>query len=180
MAINYFFLISRQGKLRLAKWFATVPPKDKPKIIKQLTQLVLARRPKMCNFLEYKDGTKVVYRKYASLYFVAGIDPSDNELIMLEVIHRYVEILDRHFSNVCELDIIFHFHKAYYILDELLLAGEVQETSLKSIVRCINQQDAQEEQENSDRGWVDMNLEGIGRSLILQASDSIRSFGKHA
>lgn len=37
---------------------------------------------------------------------------------------RFVEVLDRYFQNVCELDLIFNFHKAYYILDELLVAGE--------------------------------------------------------
>jgi hypothetical protein len=36
---------------------------------------------------------------------------------------RFVEVLDRYFQNVCELDLIFNFHKAYYILDELLVAG---------------------------------------------------------
>lgn len=32
-------------------------------------------------------------------------------------------MLDRYFGNVCELDLIFNFHKAYYVLDELLVAG---------------------------------------------------------
>lgn len=27
------------------------------------------------------------------------------------MIHLFVEILDRYFGNVCELDIIFNFHK---------------------------------------------------------------------
>ena len=54
---------------------------------------------------------QVVYKRYASLYFVMGIDESDNELITLEIIHHYVEILDRYFGNVCELDLIFNFHK---------------------------------------------------------------------
>lgn len=31
--------------------------------------------------------------------------------------------------QVCELDIIFNFEKAYFILDEFLMGGEVQETS---------------------------------------------------
>ena len=44
--------------------------------------------------------TKVVYRRYASLFFVCGISPADNELITLEIIHRYVEVLDRYFGNV--------------------------------------------------------------------------------
>ena len=27
------------------------------------------------------------------------------------MIHEYVEVLDKYFGNVCELDIIFNFHK---------------------------------------------------------------------
>jgi hypothetical protein len=50
---------------------------------------VQARRTRMCNFLEYKDS-KVVYRRYASLFFVTGIGQDDNELITLEIIHRSV------------------------------------------------------------------------------------------
>lgn len=42
------------GKVRLAKWFLTMPQKQKAKIVKDVTQLVLARRTRMCNFLEYK------------------------------------------------------------------------------------------------------------------------------
>lgn len=44
--------------------------------------------------------TKVVYRRYASLFFVCGIGLADNELVTLEVIHRFVEVLDRYFGNV--------------------------------------------------------------------------------
>lgn len=43
---------------------------------------------------------KLVYKRYASLYFVAGITEEENELMVLEVIHRYVETLDRYFENV--------------------------------------------------------------------------------
>lgn len=42
----------------------------------------------------------IVMNRYASLFFVAGINQDDNELIVLEIIHRYVEILDRYFGNV--------------------------------------------------------------------------------
>jgi hypothetical protein len=68
-------------------------------------------------------------------------------LITLEIIHRYVEQMDKYYGNVCELDIIFSFTKAYYILDELLLAGELQESSKKNVLRCISQQDALEDME---------------------------------
>ena len=61
---------------------------------------------------------QVVYKRYASLYFVMGIDVGDNELITLELIHHYVEVLDRYFGNVCELDLIFNFHKVWVFLED--------------------------------------------------------------
>lgn len=105
----------------------------------------------MCNFLEYKDS-KVIYRRYASLFFITGIDNTENELIGLEIIHRYVETLDKYFGNVCELDLIFNFQKAYFVLDELIINGELQESSKKSVLRVIGQQDAQEELEAEEQG----------------------------
>ncbi|KAK2730551.1 clathrin adaptor complex small chain, partial [Colletotrichum kahawae] len=142
-------LLTTSPLQRLAKWFTTLSPKEKAKIVKDVSQLVLARRTRMCNFLEYKDS-KIVYRRYASLFFIAGAASEDNELITLEIIHRYVEQMDKYYGNVCELDIIFSFTKAYYILDELLLAGELQESSKKNVLRCISQQDSLEDMEVED------------------------------
>jgi AP-1 complex subunit sigma 1/2 len=96
------------------------------------------------------SDTKIVYRRYASLFFIAGCDSTDNELITLEIVHRYVEQMDKYYGNVCELDIIFNFQKAYFILDELLLAGEMQESSKKNVLRCIGQQDSLEDMEVSE------------------------------
>lgn len=96
-----------------------------------------------------RTDKKIVYRRYASLFFIAGCAAEDNELITLEVIHRYVEQMDKYYGNVCELDIIFSFTKAYYILDEILLAGELQESSKKNVLRCISQQDSLEDMEVS-------------------------------
>lgn len=74
------------------------------------------------------------------------VDANDNELAYLEAIHLFVEVLgtltlpiseiqllnrfpDSFFDNVCELDLVFNFYKVYAILDEIFLAGEVEETS---------------------------------------------------
>lgn len=57
--------------------------------------------------------------------------------------------MDKYYGNVCELDIIFNFQKAYFILDELLLAGEMQESSKKNVLRVIGAQDGLEEMEVS-------------------------------
>ncbi|KAG2615287.1 hypothetical protein PVAP13_3NG065890 [Panicum virgatum] len=86
------------------------------------------RDPNFTNFVEFRTH-KVIYRRYAGLFFSICMDITDNELAYLECIHLFVEILDHFFSNVCELDLVFNFHKVYLILDEFILAGELQETS---------------------------------------------------
>ena len=113
--------------------------------MREVTSAVLSRPAKQCNFIDWR-GNKIVYKRYASLYFIASIDQDDNELITLEMIHLFVEVLDRYFGNVCELDIIFNFHKAYYILDELFIGGQLQETSKKEVLKvCSLQDDLMEE-----------------------------------
>lgn len=52
--------------------------------------------------------------------------------------------------QVCELDIIFNFEKAYFILDELLVGGEIQETSKKNVLKAIAAQDVLQEVSSAD------------------------------
>ena len=61
--------------------------------------------------LVFEPLSQIVYKRYASLYFCCAIENTDNELLTLEIIHRYVELLDKYFGSVCELDIIFNFEK---------------------------------------------------------------------
>ncbi|XP_057176144.1 AP-1 complex subunit sigma-2 isoform X4 [Triplophysa rosa] len=167
--MQFMLLFSRQGKLRLQKWYVPLSDKEKKKITRELVQTVLARKPKMCSFLEWRD-LKIVYKRYASLYFCCAIEDQDNELITLEIIHRYVELLDKYFGSqsdakhagnyrstakVCELDIIFNFEKAYFILDEFLLGGEAQETSKKNVLKAIEQADLLQEEAETPRSVLE-------------------------
>lgn len=74
--IRWVLLLSRQGKVRLAKWYTTATQKERAKVAKEVSALVLARPLKLCNFLDWKDQ-RVVYRRYASLYFVCGVDQGE-------------------------------------------------------------------------------------------------------
>ncbi|XP_064418149.1 AP-1 complex subunit sigma-3a isoform X1 [Latimeria chalumnae] len=142
--MRFMLLFSRQGKLRLQKWYTSISDKEKRKITRELVQIVLARKPKTSSFVDWRD-LKIVYKRYASLFFCCGIEQEDNELLTLEVVHRYVELLDKYFGNVCELDIIFNFEKAYFILDEFLMGGEIQETSKVSVAKAIEDSDMLQE-----------------------------------
>ena len=140
--IHCLFLINRQGKIRLTKWYShSYTTQERQRFLKEINNIVLTRSSKVCNFLDWKEF-KIVYKKYASLYFISIVDKEDSELMVIEMMHHYVEVLDKYFNSVCELDLIFNFHKAYYLLDELLMAGFVQESSRKVILKAVSCQEA--------------------------------------
>ncbi|KAL3812783.1 hypothetical protein ACJIZ3_014051 [Penstemon smallii] len=98
--------INKQKKKQTHRSNLVISPKVKNKIISiyylgRVHRLVVNRDPKFTNF----------GRRYAGLFFSLCVDITDNELAYLESIHLFVEILDHFFSNVCELDLVFNFHK---------------------------------------------------------------------
>lgn len=174
--IQSVILCNRQGKVRLAKYYNVFSTKERTRMLRDVTNTITSRSSRLCNFIEWTDDLKLIFRRYASLYFIFCVDKDDNELLTLEIIHHFVEALDAFFGNVCELDLIvspssllfpclfslshsvavsrhrlcvsfalvcvqFNFQAAYYILDELILAGEVQESSKRTTLRLIEQED---------------------------------------
>ncbi|CAO1630970.1 unnamed protein product [Jaminaea pallidilutea] len=82
-----------------------------------------------------RNEMKVIYRHYATLWFVFVVDQSESELAILDLIQVFVESLDRFFPNVCELDLIFHYEEVNAILCEVIQGGIVLETNIAEIVR---------------------------------------------
>ena len=143
--IHFALLFSKQGKIRLSKYYEPYSQTSRLKLQRDVMNLILPRPTRLCNVVDYKTY-KLVYKRYASLYFVFAVDVEDNALITLEKIQHFVEIFDAYFGNVCELDLIYQFTKAYYVLDEVFVAGEMQESSKRLVARLVSEQDALVEQ----------------------------------
>jgi AP-2 complex subunit sigma-1 len=136
--IHFVLVINRSGKSRCTKFYvpcADEAERDRQKI--EVHRLVTSRESNFCNFVEYRSQ-KIVYRRYAGLFFCFCIDLTDNEMAILELIHLFVETLDTFFENVRELDLVFNFHKTFMILDELIVAGEINEVAKSVIVSRIH------------------------------------------
>lgn len=138
------------GKTRLAKYYVPFDDGEKRGVEYDVHKLIASRDPKHTNFVEVRvrvgreeldfgakldvayvlqyKGNKIIYRRYAGLFFSLCIDSTDNELAYLESIHLFVEILDHYFSNVCELDLVFNFHKVQ-AAHFLMRAKQVRKTS---------------------------------------------------
>ncbi|XP_048140639.1 AP-1 complex subunit sigma-1-like [Rhodamnia argentea] len=138
--IHFVLIINRQRKLRLSKWYSPYSQKERTKVIGEISGLVLRRGPEMCSFLEWGALT-VVYKSYGNLLYIMCIDPDDNELEALELIDHYVRNLDRQCGIACEWMLTFYFAWAYQVLDELVIAGQIQETSIKTVVGLVRAQD---------------------------------------
>jgi len=74
--MQFMILFSRQGKLRLQKWYVAYADKVKKKVVRELVSTVLARKPKMSSFIEWKD-MKIVYKRcFVLLTVVTNVELS--------------------------------------------------------------------------------------------------------
>lgn len=131
--------------------------------------MLLRRTERMCNFVEWnahgQDPSLIVYRQYATLYFVAWADHSESALALLDLIQLYVEALDRLFQSVCELDIIFHPDVCHALLVEVIQGGLVMETDQSRILTAYHEQLELIKQEDPLRASVDALWNQLKRSI---------------
>ncbi|XP_009428036.1 AP-3 complex subunit sigma-2 isoform X2 [Pan troglodytes] len=126
--IQAILVFNNHGKPRLVRFYQRFPEEIQQQIVRETFHLVLKRDDNICNFLEGGSliggsDYKLIYRHYATLYFVFCVDSSESELGILDLIQVHLEVvffiapkvfvetLDKCFENVCELDLIFHMDK---------------------------------------------------------------------
>ncbi|XP_071414094.1 AP-4 complex subunit sigma-1 isoform X3 [Pithys albifrons albifrons] len=104
--IKFFLMVNKQGQTRLSRYYEHVEINKRTMLEAEVIKNCLSRSKDQCSFIEYKDF-KLVYRQYAALFVVVGIDQTENEMAVYELIHNFVEVLDKYFSRVSELDVSF-------------------------------------------------------------------------
>jgi AP-3 complex subunit sigma len=144
--IKSILIVNNHGKPRVTKFYQTVPQEKQQAVIRRLYHQVVNRPDSFCNYLEGSipelgEGTKIIYRHYATLFFVFAVDSQESDLGILDLIQVFVEALDKCFENVCELDLIFHSDRVHWILDEIVMGGQVLETNINAILQAINDQE---------------------------------------
>ena len=145
--IKGIVIVNNSGKPRLVKFYQNVFGEDRQQsVVRRVFQQVSTRPDSFCNYLEgsvpeWGENIKLIYRHYATLYFVFAVDAQESDLGILDLIQVFVEALDKRFENVCELDLIFHSDRVHYILDEIVMGGMVLETNINAILSAINDQE---------------------------------------
>ncbi|KAG1151512.1 hypothetical protein G6F37_002377 [Rhizopus arrhizus] len=146
--IKSVLIFNNHGKPRLIKFYQQIDIATQQALVQEIFTLVSKRPDTSCNFLE-------------------GIDESESELGILDLIQVFVESLDRCFENVCELDLIFHFDEVHAVLAEIIQGGLVLETNMNEIVAAINEMNKAKKKS------------GGASSLGLRATESIKNGFRH-
>eukprot|EP00924_Labyrinthula_sp_SR-Ha-C_P011449 maker-scaffold_46-snap-gene-1.94-mRNA-1 protein AED:0.04 eAED:0.04 QI:33/1/1/1/0.5/0.33/3/133/144 len=136
--ISFILMVNKQGQTRLSSYYDWLEQEEKLVLEGEIVRRCLSRGEKQTSFMKH-GGYQIVYRRYASLFFIIGCKEKEevNELGLLDLIHMIVETFDQYFQNVCELDIMFNLDKAYFILDEIIGNGEVMEMNKGAVLEPI-------------------------------------------
>uniref|UniRef100_A0A8D1TBT7 Adaptor related protein complex 3 subunit sigma 2 n=2 Tax=Sus scrofa TaxID=9823 RepID=A0A8D1TBT7_PIG len=126
--IQAILVFNNHGKPRLVRFYQRFPEEIQQQIVRETFHLVLKRDDNICNFLEGGSliggsDYKLIYRHYATLYFVFCVDSSESELGILDLI------------------------QVHYILQEVVMGGMVLETNMNEIVAQIEAQNKLEKSE---------------------------------
>ena len=151
LMIQCLIAFNLNKRLRLCKWYATVPHERRNKICVHFMDAVLERRTTGCNFVTLTnealfasvDSTatyRAVYKRFSSLYFLVVQDEQDNELLAVNLLTLLVDALDLVFVDVKEIDIVTNFEVSHFVVDEVVLGGEIQETNLQVIKEAVKTQ----------------------------------------
>lgn len=145
--ISFLLMVNKQGQTRLSSYYQWLSMAERVALESEIIRKCLSRSELQCSFLEYR-GYKVIYRRYASLFFIVGTkadldaglsgENNENELGMLELIHALVETMDKWAGSICELDIMYQLEQVHFLLDEMVMNGYIVETNKSNILRPID------------------------------------------
>ncbi|KAG6436239.1 hypothetical protein SASPL_101124 [Salvia splendens] len=140
--IRGVIIMNDQGKPRLIKFYEFQPPEKQQELVRSIYRVLCSRAENVSNFVKvdslFGPDVRLVYKTFATLYFVFIFDKSENELAMIDLMQVFVETLNKCFREVCELDIVFNFYKVHTILDEIILGGQVLETSSEEVASAVD------------------------------------------
>lgn len=114
------------------------------------------------------EDIQIIYKNYATLFFTFIVDDQESELAILDLIQTFVESLDRCFSEVSELDLIFNWQTLESVLEEIIQGGMVIETNIVNIVRSVDELNRASEQ--NDGAVARLASTGFGSALQAFAS----------
>ena len=172
--IHSVLIFNNDGVPRLLRCYTGLAVHQQQALLKQVHTLVRQRQDQnSSSFLSvppllqqtYAHGARdirIVYRHYATLYFVFVVDQNESELGILDLIQVFVQVLNRCFKDVCELDLVFHWQVLQIALEETVQAGTVIDTNIENIMAAIDAMNREDSLGISSNGGSSGSGVGVG------------------
>ncbi|EPY37085.1 AP-4 complex subunit sigma-1 [Strigomonas culicis] len=147
MSIEFLILVNKQGQTRFSHYKAYVSSESRISLEGVIGRKCIRRSATESSVFEYNTYT-IVYRQYASLFFIVGVSTASSDLSgvssgsvnllsIYEFIHCVVETLNEYFEDVCEIDVLFNLEKVHFVIDEMISNGAVGETNRQHVLCAV-------------------------------------------
>ena len=78
--LSFVLMVNKQGQTGLAQYYERFSKMDERCALEsEVIRKCLSRTETQCSFYEYR-GYKVVYRRYASLFFIVGVEGEERRV----------------------------------------------------------------------------------------------------
>lgn len=134
MPVQFVLCMNTNAEIRTEKWYSQTSMSERGPIIGNVYKTVISHVQKeRTSVIPFEFKYKLVFKQYDSLFVIIGILENDNELLYLECIKVFMNVMNLHFNSVCERDFVDNPMIAYRILDVMFYKNEVIELNSKVI-----------------------------------------------
>ncbi|KAH8739875.1 hypothetical protein FG386_001692 [Cryptosporidium ryanae] len=134
--IHFFIIQNLNGKTIFSRWYNSYTV-DKRKKVQEAIKERLSYLEK--DDLSYftLDENRVIFKKYPRMFFIAGVDFSENILMILATLQLINESFGSNSREPTDVDVIYKNKKLIKLMDEIILGGEIIGTSIKNIRKGV-------------------------------------------
>ncbi|KAK3890855.1 hypothetical protein Pcinc_005215 [Petrolisthes cinctipes] len=137
----HYLLIAKDGKVQFSHYFTHVTPSARPALEARVVSKCQSADKEGCHFLEDGEHT-LVFRWFGPCIFLVGADHQENELMVYEFLGLYVGALQRYFGKFSERHLLLSTDHLHMVLEEMVVDGELVESSIKNVLAPIQMLDA--------------------------------------
>ncbi|XP_044980634.1 AP-1 complex subunit sigma-1-like isoform X2 [Hordeum vulgare subsp. vulgare] len=143
MGIRFVLLVNKQGQTRLAQCYEHLSLDERRALEGEIIRKCLARTDQQCSFVEHRNY-KVVYRRYASLFFLVGVDNDEASdrfctCMLFSIFHEELGTCKPSWYTSWCASSVYIFMIAFMLLphQNLIFSGQVSYSHSKILSRLV-------------------------------------------
>ncbi|KAK6589243.1 hypothetical protein RS030_213297 [Cryptosporidium xiaoi] len=134
--IHFFIIQNLSGKTIFSRWYNSDNIEKRKKIQETIKErLSYLEKDDLSHFT--LDENRIIFKRYPKMFFIAGVDFSENILMILTTLQLINEAFGNNSREPTDVDVIYKNKKLIKLMDEVILGGEIIGTSIKNIRKSV-------------------------------------------